>query len=77
MWSEKPVINYAHDKTSKTSKEGTERAYPWLKCPPSGKSSPIIRPFGSTSAVYTAKLAGQPDRLCTLTPHNSGSKPKT
>lgn len=33
---------------------------PCVKCPPSGKSNPMIRPWGSTRAVYTAKLAGDP-----------------
>ena len=30
---------------------------PWVRWPPSGRSSPIIRPVGPTSAVNTAKLA--------------------
>lgn len=34
---------------------------PWVRWPPSGKSKPMIRPCGSTSAVYTAKFAGDPE----------------
>lgn len=45
---------------------------PCVKCPPSGRSSPIIRLCGSHRAVYTAKLAGDPEYGCTLTPHSSG-----
>lgn len=33
---------------------------PWVRWPPSGRSSPMILPWGSTRAVYTAKLAGDP-----------------
>ena len=40
------------------------------------RESPIIFPFGPRRAVKTAKLAGEPDRGCTLTPHSSGLQPK-
>lgn len=33
---------------------------PWVRWPPSGRSRPMMRPWGSTRAVYTAKLAGEP-----------------
>lgn len=33
---------------------------PWVRWPPSGRSRPMMRPWGSTKAVYTAKLAGEP-----------------
>lgn len=33
---------------------------PWVRWPPSGRSSPMILPWGSTRAVYTAKFAGVP-----------------
>ena len=36
---------------------------PWVRWPPSGRSSPMIRPCGSTRAVYTAKLALKKERL--------------
>lgn len=35
---------------------------PWVRWPPSGRSRPMMRPCGSTRAVYTAKLAGEPGR---------------
>ena len=31
-------------------------------CPPSGRSSPMILSCGFNRAVYTAKLAGEPER---------------
>lgn len=34
---------------------------PWVRWPPSGRSSPMMRPWGSARAVYTAKLAGEPE----------------
>lgn len=34
---------------------------PWVKWPPSGRSRPMILPWGSTTAVYTAKFAGDPE----------------
>ncbi len=43
-------------------------------CPPCGRSSPMMRSWGFSSAVYTAKLAGEPECGCTLTPHSSGSR---
>ena len=43
-------------------------------CPPSGRSSPMILSWGFRSAVYAEKLAGLPDRVCTLTPHCAGSR---
>lgn len=41
-------------------------------CPPSGKSRPMIRSWGLSTPVYTAKLAGDPEYGCTLIPHSSG-----
>ncbi len=35
----------------------------------------MMRSWGCSSAVYTAKLAGEPECGCTLTPHSSGSRP--
>ena len=35
---------------------------PCVRWPPSGRSSPMMRPCGSTSAVYTPKLADEPLR---------------
>uniref|UniRef100_A0A0E9TF09 Uncharacterized protein n=1 Tax=Anguilla anguilla TaxID=7936 RepID=A0A0E9TF09_ANGAN len=34
----------------------------------------MILPWASTIAVYTAKLAGEPEYGCTFTPHFSGSR---
>ena len=36
--------------------------------------APMMRSCGCRSAVYTAKLAGEPDSGCTLTPHTAGSR---
>ena len=33
---------------------------PCVRWPPSGRSSPMMRPWGSTRAVYTAKLPEEP-----------------
>lgn len=33
---------------------------PCVKWPPSGRSRPMILPWGSTTPVYTAKFAGDP-----------------
>lgn len=35
----------------------------------------MMRSCGCSSAVYTAKLAGDPECGCTLTPHSAGSSP--
>lgn len=34
---------------------------PWVRWPPSGRSRPMMRPWGSTMAVYMAKFAGDPE----------------
>lgn len=46
---------------------------PWVKWPPSGRSRPMMRPWGSTRAVYTAKFAGEPG---THTPEEAGLFPR-
>ncbi len=43
--------------------------------PPWGRSRPMMRSCGCSSAVYTSKLAGLPDSGCTLTPHSEESRP--
>jgi hypothetical protein len=45
--------------------------YPCVKCPPDGKSRPMIRSCGCKSATYTAMFAGEPLYGWTLTPHFS------
>ena len=35
----------------------------------------MILSWGLSRPVYTWKLAGEPERACTLTPHFSGSRP--
>jgi hypothetical protein len=37
---------------------------PCVRWPPWGRSRPMMRSWGLSSAVYTAKLAGEPDRVC-------------
>ena len=44
----------------------------WNPCdrwPPWGRSRPMIPSWGLSRPVYTRKLAGEPERACTLTPH--------
>ena len=44
---------------------------PWVRWPPSGRLSPMMRSCGFRTAVYTAKLAGEPESGWQLTPHSS------
>eukprot|EP00982_Pelagococcus_subviridis_P014887 31365-Pelagococcus_subviridis.AAC.3 len=47
---------------------------PCVRWPPWGRSRPMMRSCGLSSAVYTAKFAGEPDKTCTFTPHSSDGR---
>ena len=50
----------------------------WKPCrwPPCGRSRPMMRSCSLQMAEKAAKLAGEPDSVCTLTPHFAGSARK-